>query len=81
MTDTDDDDIEKLHRKITPLMEAIGYVAHHWARLEHEINQMIWALAAIVPPDGACLTAQIPSIVPRLRALIALADNNGCPSH
>jgi hypothetical protein len=66
-----------VHRVIAPLMEAIGHVAHHWARLEHEINQVIWILAGTSAAYGACITAQIPSIVPRLRALTALAQNNG----
>jgi len=70
-------DSDKLHTEMAPLMEAVGHVAHHWARLEHEINKMIWALAALEPEDGACITAQIPSMVPRLRALIALVHKNG----
>ncbi len=72
------DDPDEIHRRMAPLMEAIGHVAHHWARLEHEINQMIWALSALSPADGACITAQISAIMPRMRALIALADKNGC---
>jgi hypothetical protein len=69
---------EDVHKRIAPLLEAIGYVAVHWARLEHEINQAIWALCALESADGACLTAQIPSIMPRMRALIALVHKNGC---
>lgn len=73
-----EEDPESVHKRIAPLVEAIGYVAVHWARLEHEINQAIWALSALDSEDGACLTAQIPSIVPRMRALIALVHKNKC---
>jgi hypothetical protein len=76
MTDSDND-TEAYHLKFAPIMMAIGHVAHHWSRLEYAINQMIWAMSAVSPADGACITAQIPSIVPRLRALIALANNHG----
>lgn len=62
---------------LLPLLEAIGYVATGWARLEHNINLAIWRLAAVEDADGACITAQIPSIVPRMRALIALVHRNG----
>ena len=75
MANESEEDI--VHKKIAPLMEAIGHVAHHWSVLEYEINQMIWALAGLNPADGACITAQIASVLPRLRALIALADQHG----
>jgi hypothetical protein len=55
-------------------------VATGWATLEHEINQVIWRLASMSNGDGACITAQIPAILSRMRALIALAHRSGCDS-
>ena len=63
--------------ELTGMLEAIGYVATGWARLEHEINTVIWRMAAMSDEDGACITAQIPAIMPRMRALIALAHRAG----
>lgn len=44
-----------------------------YARLEHQVDELIWKLAGIEPEIGACLTAQIISITPRMDALITLA--------
>lgn len=44
-----------------------------YARLEHQVDELIWKLAEIEPEIGACLTAQIVSIAPRMDALITLA--------
>lgn len=71
------DDIINYRHKVMPLMEAIGYVAASWARLEHAVNLQIWRLSSMSDEDGACITAQIPSILPRLRALIALVHRIG----
>jgi hypothetical protein len=56
---------------------AVGHIAAAWASLEHHINQVIWALASVEDRDGACLTAQMPSLLSRLRALISLVGENG----
>lgn len=63
---------------LTPILKSIGYVATGWARLEHSINRVIWSLASMDDKDGACVTAQIPGLLPRMRALIALAHRHGC---
>src|SRR5262245_35397875 len=55
------------------MLAAIGAVATSWALLEYRINQVIWAFSNVDDEDGACITAQIPSVGPRLRALVALA--------
>ena len=44
-----------------------------YARLEYEIDELIWQLAAVEPEIGACLTAQYIAISPRMDALISLA--------
>jgi hypothetical protein len=71
---------DELHALTAPLFLAIGHVAHHFSRLEHQVNQLIWEIAGIDSNDGACITSQIPSIMPRFRALIALAHKHGCSS-
>ena len=68
-----------IHGVTAPIFFAIGHVAHHWSRLEYEINRTIWAFSRLSPHDGACITSQIASVIPRMRALIALADKYECP--
>ena len=51
---------------------ALGRVADAWADLEFEIDQLIWQLLQVPQALGACVTAQMISIHPRLRALRAL---------
>ena len=68
----------ELNAATAPLFMAIGHVAHHWSALEYEINKLIWKIAGVEESDGACITAQIPSIMPRFRALISLAHKHGC---
>ena len=63
---------------LTSVWEAIGCIATGWAQLEHQINHAIWWLANVSQEDGACITAQIGSFLPRMRALIALAHRWGC---
>jgi hypothetical protein len=54
--------------------EEIGHVVAGWARLEHNIDEMIWSLAGLESGDiGACLTAQFSTVHARLNALLALA--------
>lgn len=60
--------------------EAIGYVVTAWAKVEHDIDEMIWSSAGIEDHDiGACLTSQYSSIHARLNALLALATLKGEP--
>ena len=37
----------------------IGHIAALWAKLEYEMNLMIWHLANVDIQAGACVTAQI----------------------
>ncbi len=75
MADTDNSSTPSERR--AALLAAIGSVASIWAELEHEINRAIWALTSMSDGDGACVTAQILAILPRMRALIALAHRSG----
>ncbi|MGH9438802.1 MAG: hypothetical protein ACRD22_13145 [Terriglobia bacterium] len=54
--------------------QAVGRIAGTWAQLEFAINQAIYQLANVEAGIGACITAQIIIIGPRMRALIALID-------
>jgi hypothetical protein len=60
-------------------MRALGYVVATWATLEFEINKAIWELSNVAQHVGACVTAQIVPIVPRLRSYAALADLRKTP--
>jgi hypothetical protein len=53
---------------------ALGKVADAWADLEFQIDQLIWHLLGASQALGACVTAQIISIHPRLSALRSLVD-------
>ena len=53
---------------------AIGRVANAWANLEFEIDLTIWALMGVPQMMSACVTAQLMSIHPRLKALKALIE-------
>jgi hypothetical protein len=62
----------------------IANIVSHFAQLEYNIDTVIWELAGLSDmPNGidigACLTAQIPAVVPRIEALIALARVQGVP--
>lgn len=60
-----------------PIYNLVGRVAAEWARLEHELDLIIWALAGIVPERGSCFTAQIIGHSNRCFTIIALATHNG----
>jgi len=51
---------------------AIGKVSDAWADLEFEIDRLIWRLMQTPQQFGACVTAQLTSIHPRMNALRAL---------
>jgi len=57
----------------------IGRVSSEWAHLEHTLDRIIWLLAGLEPPVGACITAQMMGIWPRtlsITALLALGGND-----
>jgi hypothetical protein len=66
--------------KVSPIVLAVGHVAVSWGGLEHAINKAIWSAASMAPEDGACVTAQIIPILPRMRALIALVKRRNVSS-
>ena len=51
---------------------AIGRVARSWGHLEHMVDLILWETAEVEQQFGACITAQMGSIHPKLRALGAL---------
>jgi hypothetical protein len=53
------------------IFSIVGQVASEWAHLEHILDLIIWDLAAIEHPEGACITAQLMGVTPRYRTLIA----------
>jgi hypothetical protein len=57
--------------------EAIGRVSNAWATFEFYTSQLIWWVANVDGPIGACLTAQYIGPGPRFRALAALVKLRG----
>lgn len=55
-------------------LAAIGHVANMTANLEFEIDRGIWDLVGAPQQLTACVTAQLISVHPRMRAFIALAE-------
>ena len=51
---------------------AIGKVIDAWGDLEFEVDRVIWELMGVQQPFGACVTSQLISIHPKLRAVRAL---------
>lgn len=58
---------------------AIGRIATAWAVLEFEVDLTIWKLSGTFQMLAACITAQLMSIHPRLRALQALVEAQNLP--
>lgn len=57
-------------------LAAIGEVAVEWARLELQINSMIWVFAMTDVDNGAAVTSQITNIIARMAAVKALLEAN-----
>ena len=55
-----------------PIYSLVGRVSSEWAHLEHTLDQIIWNLASLDAPQGACITGQFMSIWPRYNAIRAL---------
>lgn len=55
-----------------PIYSLVGRVSSEWAHLEHTLDQIIWNLAGLDAPRGACITAQFMSIWPRYDTIKAL---------
>jgi hypothetical protein len=57
--------------------EAVGRVSNAWATFEFYTDELIWWVANVDPPIGACITAQYIGPRPRFRALAALVKLRG----
>lgn len=55
----------------------IGRVSSEWAHLEHTLDQIIWQLAGLKPSAGACMTAQLMGVWPRVLSITALLKLHG----
>lgn len=55
----------------------IGRIAAEWARFEHILDQIIWALADGPEDINSCITAQVLSFNGRIKAIKALATYRG----
>ncbi|WP_299804643.1 hypothetical protein [Tardiphaga sp.] len=64
-------DISKEH------FEAVGRATNAWATFEFYIDRLIWWVANVAEPIGACITAQYIGPAPRFRALAALVKLQG----
>lgn len=55
----------------------MGHLANAWAEFEFEIDQGIWALTNTAQQLSACITSQLISAHPRMKAFIALVEVRG----
>lgn len=55
-----------------PIYALVGQVAANWSHIDHLLDILIWQLADVDPPAGACITAQIGGTYGRFKAVIAL---------
>jgi hypothetical protein len=62
-----------------PHLGAVGKVATTWALFEYTIDGALWTLAELKEDWGACITTQMMSISPRLKAYLALVRVRGVP--
>ena len=62
----------KIQAEHTALHAEIGLVSSGWSMFEFQMNTCIWTLAGVNPVSGACITAQIFSINPRIDCLLSL---------
>jgi hypothetical protein len=53
---------------------AVGKCISGWSMLEFDIDTLIWDMANVAQPLGACITSQIVSIGARIRVLRALVE-------
>jgi hypothetical protein len=60
-----------------PHATAIGRIAETWAQLEFQIDRGIWELVGVEHQLTACITAQLMSAHPRMKAFTALAEVRG----
>jgi hypothetical protein len=63
--------------KTLPHYAAVGQVAATWAKLEHQIQVLIWRLAGLDDLTGTCITAQIGNSGRLLDAVLALLEQRG----
>ncbi len=61
----------------TEFFRYAGHIAHDWATLEYMISHTIWKAAGLDDVLGACITAQIYSLPPKIGALRLLLRSRG----
>jgi hypothetical protein len=67
-----------VHRRLPadhPIHALVGRVASEWAHVEHLLDLIIWQLAKVEEPIGACLTGQMLGSFARITAIQALCIN------
>ena len=56
----------------SPIHKLIGQIADDWSQVERLLDLIIWRLAGLSDPTGACLTSQITGSQARLNVIDAL---------
>lgn len=69
--------LSRLSERLIETYTVIGSVASGWSHLELQINVTLWRISGVEAHQGACLTAQIPSMRNRVLALVSLLHLNG----
>jgi hypothetical protein len=61
----------------SPIHNLVGRIAANWSQVEHLLDLIIWQLARLDDPTGACLTGQIIGSFGRIYAIKALCIHRG----
>jgi hypothetical protein len=64
-------------REDHPIYALVGRVAAEWANYESILDRIIWKLADLSGPRGACITAQLMGAGVRLVTITSLANHRG----
>lgn len=64
-----------------PFYRDVGRVSSAWSHIEHTLDLIIWDIAEIQGPLGACITSQIMGVGPRCKSIITLCSHLNYPSH
>ena len=63
------------------IYQEIGIIATSWATLELVVDHSVWDFAEVGHSAGACITGNMPSIFPKMDALIALSELREVSKH
>ncbi len=77
---SDEETLVYLERVLAPYHTQVGAIADVWAQFEQRLDQLIWDLADVEHPVGACITSQLNGPGPRFRVLKALLELREWPS-